>query len=256
MLVTACFVAAAATAVPIGPALLVRLVLVMLPLQFCIGVSNDILDREADAAAKPSKPLASGAVSLGLATAVAGGLLIVGLASAAMLPPPTVLLAAAGLGAGLAYNTWLKRSAWAWTAWWAGLAVLPLCARAAVQRLTWPLATVIPLAAGLALCLHLANSLPDIAGDAATGRITLAVRLGETKARRLMFSTALLTAALVIVLAALTGSRLALASVAAVLLALCAALVQLLRVARPFPALASAAAGLAALWLASLPPLP
>ena len=76
------------------PALLARMLLVMLCAQSAIGVTNDIFDRELDAAAKPWKPLAVGLVSRRAARSLA--------LRAASRPPPRsrATLGAAGFVAG------------------------------------------------------------------------------------------------------------------------------------------------------------
>lgn len=180
VLVTVCFVAAAAAARPVDAATAVRLALVMLPLQFAIGTVNDVHDRGADAG-RPSKPVAAGEIRPETATAIGVVLVVAGLGGAATFPSPALPLATVGLAAGLAYDLGLKRSPWSWLAWWVGFAVLPLCARAAVRALDPAVLGALPLAAGLSLCLLLANGLPDIAADRSAGMRTLAVRLGPRR---------------------------------------------------------------------------
>ena len=168
LLVTACFVAAAAAArhrLP-DPVTALRLVAIMLPIQLAIGALNDLCDRDLDRLVKPWKPLASGALS----PVVAGGIAPVGFAvalgMAATFPLPTLPLAAVCAAAGIGYDLGLKRGALSWLPYWVGFACLPLTAGATVQHLT--LRVVIaapPLALALALSLQLANSLPDIEGD-------------------------------------------------------------------------------------------
>lgn len=254
LLVTGCFVAAAATAVPLQRAEALRLVLMMLPLQLCIGVSNDLFDLAGDRAAGRPKPLVTGDVPLRAAAVLALLLLLLGMGVATTLPPPTVGLAAIGVGAGLVYNIWLTGSAWSWLCWWVGLAVLPLCARAAVHAVNPAVLTAVPLAAGVALSTQLANALPDIDGDRAAGRSTIAVRLGAARTRRATLVIALATAALVVLFAGLGELRLVSGLAGALLYAGTAVSVSVLQPRRPFPAFALAAAGLATLWLLSLEP--
>ena len=186
LLVTACFVAAAAAArhrLP-DPVTALRLVAIMLPIQLAIGALNDLCDRDLDRLVKPWKPLASGALS----PVVAGGIALVGFAvalgMAATFPLPTLPLAAACAAAGIGYDLGLKRGALSWLPYWVGFACLPLTAGATVQHLT--LRVVIaapPLALALALSLQLANSLPDIEGDR-RGGVVASPQPGDGGSRR------------------------------------------------------------------------
>jgi len=247
-------VAAAWTVVPLSHLVLLQLVMVMLPLQFGIGVSNDLFDINGDRLARRAKPLVTGAVTVRASQIGALALLFVGLGSAMTLSAATAVLAAIGLGAGLVYNIWLKGSHWAWLCWWVGFAALPICARVAVHAVQPAIVTAIPLAAGLALSTHLANALPDIEGDRLAGRNTLAARVGVAATRQLMLVVGLSVAALMLVLVAMSQLRERPALIGAALYVVAVATATILRVQRPFPLVALAAATLALFWLASLQP--
>ena len=256
LLVTACFVAAAAAARHHLPDLLtsLRLAAVMLPQQFAIGALNDLCDRDLDRRAKPAKPLTSGALRPSVAWMVTGAGFAIALGVAGTFPLPTLPLACACVAAGAAYDLGLKRGPLSWLPYWIGFSCLPLTAGAAVQHLTLRVAIAAPpLALLLALSLHLANAMPDIATDRRAGATGLAVRFGWLWSRWLSLGLAGL-AAVGAVVAAPALDQPALAVLLGALPLLAVALVLAMRpTPRPFPLLAPAGAILAAVWLVALP---
>ena len=256
LLVTAVTVGAAAIALRGAPgwSLALRLVLLMLPAQLCIGVANDLADMRADRAAKPHKPLVRGAVPFLPAAMGAAVLAAVSLAAAASLGAGVLLATLVGLGAGLSYDFGLKRGRLSLLPWWLGFVALPFCAFAAAGRVPRSLWWCLPLAALLALALHCANVLPDIEGDRRAGVVSVPVLLGARRAFVVAVAGVVACAALTAVLAVPLHQSLAVLGVAWAVVAACAgaAFTAPLRRA-PFPVLAMAAAALAICWLASLP---
>jgi geranylgeranylglycerol-phosphate geranylgeranyltransferase len=256
LLVTACFVAAAAAArhrLP-DPVTALRLVGIMLPIQFAIGALNDLCDRDLDRLVKPAKPLASGVLSPAVAGAAALVGFAVALGMAATFPLPTLPLAAACAAAGIGYDLGLKRRALSWLPYWVGFACLPLTAGAAVQHLTLPVVIAAPpLALALALSLQLANSLPDIEGDRRGGAGGLAVRLGSAWSHRLSLGMAALAGVAAIVAAPALGQPVPVVVLGALPLVAVAAVLALRPHLRPFPLLAPAVGILTAVWLLALP---
>ena len=256
LLVTACFVAAAAAArhrFP-DPLTAARLAGVMLPLQFAIGALNDLCDRDLDRLAKPRKPLASGALSPAIAAATAVTGFALGLGVAATFPLPTLPLAAACAAAGIAYDVGLKRGMLSWLPLWVGFSCLPLTAGAAVRHLTAPVVLAAPpLALALALSLQLANALPDIETDRRSGAAGLAARLGCAWSWRLSLGFAVLAAVAAIVAAPALGQPVAVVALGALPLLGVAGGLAARPLARPFPLLAPAMAIIAAAWLVALP---
>ena len=98
----------------------------MLGLQFAIGSANDLADVEDDRAVKPYKPIPAGLVSRRAASAVCVSGAALGFMSAATVGPGAVILGAVGLADGLLYDLRLKRTPLAWTAFAAGVGLLPL----------------------------------------------------------------------------------------------------------------------------------
>src|SRR5687767_10734866 len=103
----------------------------MLGLQFCIGAVNDLFDEQLDALSKPSKPIPAGEVSRRSAWLIAGMSGGAGVALSAAVRWPDLLpvgMVVAMLGAGLAYDAWLKPTAFGWLCFAVALPVLPLYA--------------------------------------------------------------------------------------------------------------------------------
>jgi 4-hydroxybenzoate polyprenyltransferase len=256
LLVTACFVAAAAAAhhrLP-DPVTALRLVGIMLPIQFAIGALNDLCDRDLDHVARPEKPLVSGALSPAVAGTVTLAGFALGLGVAATFQLPTLPLAAACAAAGIGYDLGFKRGALSWLPYWVGFACLPLTAGAAVEKLSLRVAVAAPpLALVLALSLQLANSLPDIEGDVRGGSAGLAVRLGAVWSRRLSLGMAALAGVATTAAAPLLGQPVPVVILGALPLVGVSVTLALRPYPRPFPLLAPAVGILTAVWLLALP---
>jgi 4-hydroxybenzoate polyprenyltransferase len=238
-----------------------RLTATMLAVQSAIGVVNDWADRDLDATAKPWKPIPAGVVSAGVAGRLGALTTALALALGATLGPAAWLLSTAGLGAGLAYDLWLKRTPFSGLTYAVALPLVPLWVWTALGRFTPALLWVWPIGALLGGALHLANALPDLEADAAAGVRGLAQRLGRRRALAGAWGGYL---AAVLGAAALglplgLDRRVLLPGAAGALALLGAAVVAHLR--RPGPAalqtgwslLAPGAALLAVAWLAALP---
>jgi len=262
LLVTAVVVVAAGLAlraVP-PPSTALRLTLVMLPAQFAIGAANDLADRDADRLAKPHKPLVREAVGVRTAASLVFAGMVTCLATAASLGWAALSVAVVGLSAGLAYDLGLKRSAASWLAFWAGIAAVPLGAYAAVHRISASLWWSIPLAGLLALGLHCANALPDLASDRAAAVRSLPVRIGPTTTSGLVLAAPVATSAMALALRDRLGQAGPWLPAAAAVFCLCALLgVALTAGRRPrapraaFPLVALGGAVMGVAWLASLP---
>ncbi len=171
--------------------------------QLAISVHNDWCDRDLDAATKPWRAIPSGAVGAPIARGVAWILAGASILLASPLGLDEAALNVAGLTAGFAYNAWLKRTLLSWLPFAAAFPLLPHFGAAALDRpmpLGWTLHLV-----GLpaVLAIHLADTLPDVAGDTRAGISGLAHRLGARRTRQVS-----LLAASVAALAA-TGGGLA-----------------------------------------------
>ena len=233
--------------------LILQLIGAMLPVQFCIGVINDVADASADAVSKPHKPLARGVIAPSTATCVGVALGAFGLGIAATVNWATLGLDAVALGAGLSYDLGLRRTRLSWVPWWGGMAVLPLEGYASVGSIPTRLFAVIPLAGLIAIGLHFANALPDIEGDRVAGRRSLPVLAGAVRSR--WAGPSFLGAAGVLAVAAAgpigQAGWMFFSGVTVLVGGLVSVVVR--RSPRPFPILAVATAIFAIAWLASLP---
>jgi 4-hydroxybenzoate polyprenyltransferase len=152
----------------------------MLGLQFCIGTVNDLFDESSDRIAKPWKPIAARTVSRRAAIAVAlvaggGGLIL-----AAVSGVTIALMWLAMLGCGIAYDAWLKPTAWAWLCFSVAFVILPVYSWFGVTGQLPPRPEfLLPLAALAGPLIQLSNGLADIERDGAAGIRTLATRLGR-----------------------------------------------------------------------------
>jgi 4-hydroxybenzoate polyprenyltransferase len=244
------FAAGAAGAGP-GRALLVAAA--VLAGQLSVGWSNDWIDAGRDlAVGRADKPVVAGAVSPAQLRRAA---LLAVLACATLSLPlglPAAALHLALVAAAWAYNARLKATVWSWAPYAVAFGGLPSVATLGVPGGgTWAPWWVTAGAALLGVGAHLANVLPDLEDDAATGVRGLPHRLGR---RGTAFAAAavLLVAVLVVVLAP-TGppGLLALASLAgATVLAVSAVVAALTRPTSRWPfGAAMAVAGLAVVLL-------
>lgn len=232
---------------------ILELVGTMLPIQLCIGVINDVVDLPADAIAQPYKPLAREVLSRSAAAWIGVLLGLIGLGVAATINLATFGLAAAALGAGLAYDLGLRRTPLSWVPWWGGMAVLPLLAYASAGAIPSRLLIVTPLSALIAVGLHLANAQPDIDADRIAGVHSLPVIVG-VRAARWAGPAALACAGVVaLVLALPLGQAGPLLFAGVAILGCGVVAVAATRQPRPFPILAAVSAVFAVAWLGSLP---
>lgn len=159
---------------------LARMLLAMLGGQVAIGAVNEIVDARDDAVAKPGKPIPAGEVTLAGASVMAVAGLAVMLTFGSTLGPLAFALLLIGTSAGLSYDLWLKRTRWSWLPYLVALPLLPIWAFATVGRPAPSLLLLYPMGALGAAGVHLAQALPDVAGDRATGLSTVTSQLGTT----------------------------------------------------------------------------
>jgi 4-hydroxybenzoate polyprenyltransferase len=158
----------------------------MLGSQLAIGWSNDYIDRESDARYQAWKPVPSGLVDaqfLRFATVVA---LLVSVACGAALGVAPLLLLVAGTGCGLGYNLGLKDSRLSGVPFVVALAILAPFVWVSLDVYRDEFLWLYALASPLALAAHIANTLPDLATDAASGRRGLAAALGRGRSLALL----------------------------------------------------------------------
>ena len=150
-------------------------------MQISIAMINDYCDRQADAAARPKKPISRGLVYPH--EALIAGLLMIVVMLLLLLPLPrlALLISLAYLALGQGYNLGLKATPFSGMVFALAIPLIPLYAFAGVGRTLPVLYWLATVGALLGIALNLANSLSDIEEDAATGVKTLAVALGAKR---------------------------------------------------------------------------
>ncbi len=150
--------------------------------QYAAGALNDAVDAPADAAAGRGKPIQAGWISRRATAvlAVAAGLASLGFGLA--LGPATFALAVVGLACAWTYDLWLKGTVASVLPFAVALPIVPLFGYGAAGRFPAVLWWAWPIGALLAVATHLADALPDVERDRATGVLGLATRLGVGRA--------------------------------------------------------------------------
>jgi 4-hydroxybenzoate polyprenyltransferase len=147
--------------------------------QLSIGWSNDYLDAERDRAVHRSdKPVAVGAVAPRVAGIAAVVALIVTIALSAALGWPGGAAALVIVLCGWLYNLGLKGTVLSWLPYAIAFGMLPAVATMSASPSRWPAAWALSAGALLGVAAHLANVLPDLREDVATGIRGLPHRLG------------------------------------------------------------------------------
>jgi 4-hydroxybenzoate polyprenyltransferase len=162
-----------------GPARGVLVVATVFTGQLSIGWSNDSIDAARDRlSARPDKPVALGALSaraVGAASIVA---LLLSAAGSLALGWPAGAAAFAIVVCGWAYNLGLKATVLSWLPYALAFGLLPAVSTLAERGQPWPAGWAVAAGALLGVSAHLANVLPDLAEDAATGVRGLPHRIG------------------------------------------------------------------------------
>lgn len=186
---------------------LTRLLLAMLGAQIAIGIVNELVDAEQDAATKPDKPIPAGTVST-------RGALLLGCAGLALMivfgwtsGPRSFALLLTGAAAGIAYSLWFKQTRFAWLPYLVALPLLPNWVAVSVAQWTAALLLLFLLGAPGVIAVQLAQSVPDVAADRIAGLQTCTTRLGERRSMLLSWAALLATMAGFIFLGLLTRHR-------------------------------------------------
>lgn len=173
---------------PVRPLSVAAMFLSVLLIHASIGSMNDFCDVGLDTETKPEKPIVRGDISprgallvSGLA-ALAGGLLSLSFSW------PTLCVALAVLGAGLAYDFWAKGTAWSWVPYGVFIPALPVWAFVAADAFTPVVLFSFPLGALMSLALNVANTIPDLEGDRQWGLQGMAHRLGLKRSLLVVWS--------------------------------------------------------------------
>ncbi len=155
--------------------------------QLSIGWSNDALDAVRDGAVgRRSKAVVAGAVSARTVRAAAVAALALCLPLSLAYGPLAGAVHLVGVAAGWAYNLGLKATPLSWLPYAVGFASLPAFVTLGLPGRPWPAWWVVTAAALLGVGAHLANVLPDITADLATGVRGWPQRLGPRRSAVLL----------------------------------------------------------------------
>lgn len=151
-------------------------------LHAAIGAMNDYVDEQGDRMSNPGKPLVQGAVARHevLVLSVMCGALGLALAAGLGAGLPVALLI---LAAGMAYNFWLKGTWLSWAPYAVAIPSVAVWAFLASGSTSPVLLLTYPVGITIAIGLNLANTMPDLEGDAKLGISGLAHRLGARRSR-------------------------------------------------------------------------
>jgi len=152
------------------PVKLVFLGVSMLVGQLSVGLSNDWLDAERDAAVgRTDKPIARGWIGVGTVRTASLICLVAAFVLALPLGWWSELAFLVAIGAAWIYNLGLKKSVFSIVGFLVGFGVLPAIATLARPVPAAPALWATGVAALLGAAGHFANTLPDLDDDAATG---------------------------------------------------------------------------------------
>ncbi|MGH8960007.1 MAG: UbiA family prenyltransferase [Jatrophihabitantaceae bacterium] len=147
--------------------------------QLSIGWSNDRIDATRDRIVdRTDKPIATGELAGRTVDRVIAAALLVTVAFSLALGWRAGLLHLAAVGCGWSYNLWLKATWFSFVPYAAAFGALPAIATLALPDHPAPAAWLMIAGALFGIAAHLANALPDLAGDRATGVLGLPHRIG------------------------------------------------------------------------------
>jgi 4-hydroxybenzoate polyprenyltransferase len=156
----------------------------MTALQLGIGAVNDVVDAPRDAGHKPGKPIPAGLVPARVAVLMAATAFAAGVGLAAAGGPIEVGLAIVVVGIDLAYDLRLKGTPWSWLPFAVGIPLLPVFGSVGATGGLSPMFVVlVPAAVAGGAALAIANGLVDVDRDRSAGVSSVAIALGEGRAR-------------------------------------------------------------------------
>lgn len=151
--------------------------------QLSIGLSNDWIDAARDReSGRTDKPVARGDIPVGAVRAAAWICAGLAVAVSATLGIPFLIAHLLALAGGWNYNAWLKRTPFSVVPYVVSFGLLPALATLALPTPAAPAWWAVVAGALLGVAAHVANVLPDLDDDAATGVHGLPHRLGRVGA--------------------------------------------------------------------------
>jgi 4-hydroxybenzoate polyprenyltransferase len=160
--------------------------------QSAIGLVNEIVDYELDKVAKPWRALPAGHISRWNASLLAIGCLLLALLFSSSISAPSTLGLAAGIGLGVLYSLWLKRTFCSWAPYALAYPSLPVWVWLSVDKPVLPLLPVYLIALPLAVSIHMVNQLRDYDQDSEMGIRGFVQHLGKSRAVSMCFGLLLL----------------------------------------------------------------
>jgi len=174
------FAAAVAAGAGATPARTVMVAAAVLAGQLSVGWSNDWLDAARDlAVGRRDKPVVTGRLSPATLRVAAGAALAACVVLSFALGWRAAGVHLVAVAGAWSYNLGLKATAWSWVPYLMSFGLLPGVATFALPNHVPPPWWVVLAGALLGVGAHLANALPDLEDDAATGVRGLPHRLGR-----------------------------------------------------------------------------
>ncbi len=185
-----------------APAAVILVALAVLTGQLSIGWSNDRIDAARDRAVhRADKPVALGLISRRTVGAAAVAALITTMAASSALGWRAALANLLVVACGWAYNLGAKATWWSWLPYAIAFGSLPAVGTLAAPGHPLPAAWAVGAGALFGVSAHLANVLPDLDEDTATGVRGLPHRLGA-RATAVIAPVLLLVSSLVVLFGA------------------------------------------------------
>ena len=167
-----------------GTDIAARLAGSMTVLQFAIGALNDLVDAPADAARR-TKPIPTGVVSVGEARTLAVTCAALGIGIASSVSLGVAVLGLVVLAIGASYDLAAKGTAWSWLPFAIGIPILPVYGWFGATGTLPPFfAVLVPMAVLAGAALAIANARSDLDTDDASSTPSVASRLGDERAWR------------------------------------------------------------------------
>lgn len=167
--------------------------------QLSVGWSNDWIDAERDVAvARAGKPVVSGLLDAATLRGWAFGAVAVCVVLSFACGPVAGSAHVAAVASAWAYNGVLKRTVVSWLPYAVSFALLVVFVVHSAPGGPWPAWWAVAAAALLGVGAHVANVLPDLEDDSATGVHGLPHRLGRTWATAAALGTLLAGVAVVV----------------------------------------------------------